>query len=662
MVDSSEKNYSYGLFIGAGTGSQKQSLWPSLSHNETRLASHEFCGQNSPANCADPKYTHGHYGSDASTTWKEIPQYTSLDLDVLAEKANLTFGTDNLNVFTHYFDPSPPTKYVVEQHPITIMSDYSTTNDVFFNSGSLGLGRSSTMLTQLLAAGRITRNVFGMYLGTIYPRAGGLYNGSIVFGGYDAGRLQGEIHKYAQAPIPASGMSSLRVHVKQMSLVTADGSSVGLVTDGNEFDAYISTDQYALEFPASITQQLATALQARPSDDSDSVLQLSQHFDGNLTIILDDGYEITYPSEWIANASNLSPISATSLVSNATAETRPLVFGAAFLHHLYMTVDYDDSSFFLADAKVANDYVQPQALCANTSPIPAGAAKVAKFVQGGLVGAIIGGVVGGLGIIWLLIFFWRKRMQHRISKSKIGRMERGGTAPWPKKSSLRQKTKEVFGRSNHKQRDSKVVMFNDVKRISWSDSDASSIKGVTIIVESKEQMSSTAGIELGSLERTNSEILGQHNRTTADVTASNSLPHPSHFNNPYANPESPAKTPGTAGTSTPRTGNPLLSDFRQHFSEYDDDDDTDLYAAGQSRSDSKSSNRHRSQQRKAHHRTNSDHLREKLGLKVDTGTAPKKKPARLPLRIEASKVTQTPGTPISVRTKRHSLLRRVFPA
>jgi len=224
--------------MGAGAPSQNNSLWLGF-HNETRFASNDYCGQGSPANCKDVSIQHGFYGADSSTTWNETSDYTSLDASTSLTDVTVTKGYDHVNLFTHFFDPSPATKFVLENHPISILSNYTGAADPFFNSASLGLGPSSTVLNELVNVGRIGRRVVGMYLGTRYPRAGGTQNGSIVLGGYDSGRIDGPVHEYKQASVPASNASPLKVHVKQLSLVTEDGGSIGLITD-NGFDGYLS--------------------------------------------------------------------------------------------------------------------------------------------------------------------------------------------------------------------------------------------------------------------------------------------------------------------------------------------------------------------------------------------------------------------------------------
>ena len=576
----------------------------------------------------------------------------SLDVEATDSEVNLTYGQDNLNLFTHFMDPSPATKFVVEKHPITVLSDYSSKLDPFFNSGSLGLGPSSTLLKQLVDVGRIDRNVVGLYLGTAYPRAGGSQNGSIVLGGYDAGRINGEAHEYPQVDAMTTNASPFRVHVKQMSLVTEDGSSIGLVTNEG-FDGYISTDQYAVELPDSTLSQLSTALGGTPTNDAENVLQLSKKFNGNLMITLDDGYEITYPSEWISNASNKTPFSASSSNANITADgVGPLIFGTAFLHHLYMTIDYDASTFSLADAKMFKSYVQPQSLCLNTLPTALKSPKINRFTQSGMIGAILGGIIGGLGIAFLIFFCVRKHLQHKHSKEAISKMEGGGVGPT--KSSLRTRTKRGLVRFS-RAKDTKHTHAK-TKRVSFTDSDSSSLKNVTVTVVNKGTEDSR-GIELDNIKHKHTSQIAEVSLASPvspispdglgktgtsysitqlpDTSIEAPLPTPNRFTNSYA--LSPLATP--FALDTPRTGNPLLGNYRG-FLNYADDDDSDLKLKPEHPSN--------------HRRTPSDQLRQQLGLIIDTnvgvrakkdsvtsiGTSrsmgPRSKPAPLPIKVASS--------------------------
>lgn len=455
-------------------------------------------------------------------------------------------------MYTHFFDPSPPSEFRIQNHSLTLLSDATEVSDIFFNSGSLGLGPSSTAIKQLIADGRINRNVVSMYLGTAYPRAGGTQNGSIVLGGYDSGRFVGSPHKY-----PFGTAAPLQVHVKQMALVTADGTSVPLVTDAG-FDGYISTDQYAMELPQNILQSLSTAIGASPANNAENTLVANQPFNGNLTFTLEDGYNITFPSEWITNASNLTPFSASTL-KNTTSQ--PLVFGAAFLQSLYMTIDYDASAFYLADAKVYDNYVQPASLCTNAIPLAAVTPKINPFISKGLIGAVLGGIIGGTFLICVAFYFIRKRAQRKLFQSNTDKME--GGAKVPRKSSLRRRSmlSKVIGKS----KPPKEVNFGDVKRVSLTDSesDTQPVKKSVVTVVSKDlyEMSRIQGSQQGYQA-------------------------------------SPLQTPYTA--TTPRTGNPLLGGPKT-YGQFNDRDDSDIPANYR------------------HQRQASDPSRNKRGLKLDTG-------------------------------------------
>lgn len=489
-----------------------------------------------------------------SETWKETSQYTSLDTSSAEKGFNVTYGQDTLNVFTHFFDPSPPTEFRIPNHPLTVLSDATDVPDIFFNSGSFGLGPSSTAMKQLIADGRINRNVVSMYLGTAYPRAGGTQNGSIVLGGYDSGRFVGRPHKYN-----FGSAAPLKVSVKQLALVTADGTSVPLITDDG-FDGYISTDQYPMELPQNILQTLSAAIGASPANNAENTLVANQPFNGNLTFTLEDGYNITFPSAWITNASNITPFSASPLKNTTSG---PLIFGAAFLHHLYMTIDYDASAFYLADAKAYDNYVQPASLCTSQIPLAAVTPNLSKFLQSGLIGAIVGGIIGGSAIFCVLFYCIRKRAQRKLYGSDNDKMEGGGKVT--RKSSLRHRSTFSISKIMGKTKPRKDVTFGNVKRVSLTDSESDSlpIKKTNVTVVSK---------DLYELNRIQGAQQGYQ--------------------------QSPLQTPYTA--TTPRTGNPLLGGPKQ-YAQFNDRDDSDIPANYR------------------HERQASDPSRNKMGLKLNTG-------------------------------------------
>lgn len=60
----------YGSFIGIGSRSQNQSLWPTFSRNETVIADIHFCEHSNISNCANN--TRGFFDSTASSTWVHL--------------------------------------------------------------------------------------------------------------------------------------------------------------------------------------------------------------------------------------------------------------------------------------------------------------------------------------------------------------------------------------------------------------------------------------------------------------------------------------------------------------------------------------------------------------------------------------------------------------
>jgi hypothetical protein len=71
--------FQYGSFIGVGTTAQNQSLWPSLSQNETTVANIDFCSHSNLTDCVHS--TRGNFDFTASTSYvlvkpiPVIPQY-----------------------------------------------------------------------------------------------------------------------------------------------------------------------------------------------------------------------------------------------------------------------------------------------------------------------------------------------------------------------------------------------------------------------------------------------------------------------------------------------------------------------------------------------------------------------------------------------------------
>jgi hypothetical protein len=296
-----------------------------------------------------------------------------------------------------------------------ILSNSTSPNTSFFGpAGLLGFGQLSTNLAQLAAHNAITSKSFGLYLGAGYERAGGVVNGSITYGGYDSGRFINPVHNYTLAPTVSSPTQSpLQVHVSQITLdsPTPGGGRINLI-NGTGFTADITTSQYALSLPQAVTAAFSAALSATPANNADDTLRLTRPYAGNLTITLSDGFQVSFPPEWVANVSSVTPIAATP------SETYSL--GAAFLQYVYLAVNYDSSppAFHLARAVLENAYVMPKSLCPNVAPVPYEPPQINAFTKGGLVGAAVGGVIGGSALTILAWAIIQHCLRRRAKKKR----------------------------------------------------------------------------------------------------------------------------------------------------------------------------------------------------------------------------------------------------
>lgn len=322
---------------------------------------------------------------------------------------------DNFNLFTHYFDPSPPNLTTIPDFPLTVLTNYSSDSTPWFGpAGLLGLGPSSTLLRRLYDNQLISSRSFGLYMGTAYQQSNGAINGSLTLGGYDSGRFDGEVHNFTISPANAdAGNSPFVVTVSQMTLTTADGQTTDLVDQS--FDAHLTTAQYQLNLPGDVTQHFQDVTSATPSNDELNVLRLPDNFDSSLTITLSTGLSLTYDAEWLRNVSNNSPISAVDTNSSPNSTSSVNLLGSAFLANVYLIANYDASppTFHLANARPHGPYVMTQTLCPNTIPVPAQEFKISGFAASGIAGAIVGGVIGGIGLTFLVWWLARKYLQRR---------------------------------------------------------------------------------------------------------------------------------------------------------------------------------------------------------------------------------------------------------
>ncbi|KAI9766669.1 MAG: hypothetical protein M1835_007146 [Candelina submexicana] len=402
------ETFEYGSFVGVGSPAQNQSLWPSLSYNDTSVADVDYCKGSNLTDCEH--HTGGYFDLGHSATWKSSNDYLSSDLAEQASDSGI-YGEDKMHLYTHYFQTDPASERVIHNFLIRLAQNGSS------YPGRIGLGATSTLLDRLRAASMICSRSFSLYVGSGFDRAGGVINGSNVFGGYDAARFTGQVYNHA---IDATNVNPFGVRVTDIILSDpADSSKNVSLLDKNRFsnipsaysgfDAKITTEQYPLSLPYEITQNFRSTLAAQESDSHDGSLRITKPYRGSMTIILSTGFTVTLPREVVYNASGLSPVAARTKDSLS-----PFYLSTAWLSQVYLMADYDDQKFHLAQAVAEAPFITTRTMCPGQVPVAYEPSKKPEkaFNRVGLIGAVLGGVVGGMALITVVVcgtMFWRRR-------------------------------------------------------------------------------------------------------------------------------------------------------------------------------------------------------------------------------------------------------------
>jgi hypothetical protein len=303
----------------------------------------------------------------------------------------------------------PAFQTLVRDAPVEI----SNAGDV--SPGIVGIGSSSTILERLAQLSLVAAKTYSLYIGAGMDRAGGVINGSNVFGGYDAGRFKNPVHTYR---MDLKNPDYLPVTITDITIddpKNPDMKNKSIMDNGNSFVARITTDQYPMLFPSSVTKNFANLLSAKSSDYSDKSLRLDNPFNGTMTIHIGD-FKIILPPTIVSNITNITP------VQENTDENYdgPFYLSTAFLTQVYLMLDFETSQFHLAEAVQTNNYVIPTTFCPSTIPVPHNYSSSPAFLRNGLIGAVIGGVIGGSAILsalamWFLM--WR-RTKHAKDQEK----------------------------------------------------------------------------------------------------------------------------------------------------------------------------------------------------------------------------------------------------
>jgi hypothetical protein len=296
------------------------------------------------------------------------------------------------------------------------------------------MGSSSTVLRDLASRDMITGKTYSLYIGQGFDRAGGAVNGSNTFGGYDSGRFVGEPHKYRMNIANTNPMS---VRIKDIIVTgTNDNSNVSLFdskvfsdmkTPEGTFEAQITTEQFPLSLPYQITQNFIAHVRAEKDNSwGDDSLKLTRDFVGTLSIVLEDGFTVTFPPEVLMNASRITPVQ-----DRAKDSTAPFYLGSAFLGQVYLMADYETNDFFLAEAVQKDNMVMPVSFCPKTTPVAYKRPDQSEWQRQGLIGAVIGGVIGGIFVLAALYCLWvsllrrkdERRLRRELEKNRKSKME-----------------------------------------------------------------------------------------------------------------------------------------------------------------------------------------------------------------------------------------------
>lgn len=301
--------------------------------------------------------------------------------------------------------------------------------------GVVGIGLSSTVLRDLAARDMIAGKTYSLYIGQGFERAGGAVNGSNVFGGYDSGRFRGPVHKYNMDTRRANPMA-VRITDIILGSTTDPSANVSLFDPAKfpslnssrpaPFEAEITTSQFPLSLPYQLTQNFIAHLDAQEDNtwDDNSLKLKSASPSTTLTLVLDDGFTVTFPPEVLANASNITPIQ-----QRAQDSTAPFSLGTAFLGQTYLMADFELQAFYLAEAVQKNNAVMPVTFCPK-GPAPEAYVmpKQSAWVKQGLVGAVIGGLLGGAGIavcVYCFVLSCRRRVaERRVEKARLADKQR----------------------------------------------------------------------------------------------------------------------------------------------------------------------------------------------------------------------------------------------
>jgi len=292
------------------------------------------------------------------------------------------------------------------------------------HQAGIGMGQGSTFLKALVESGVAPSPIWSIWTGS--RSVDHSIDGMVIIGGYDEGRVGGQLRSY-----PSRENCAFPAYIANATYDTINGSTP-LMTNMNAsccidpFYNYIQLPQGAWEsFGVSSGAVYNSTTEYLTYPASNPPL-------GNMTITLTDGYQTTIPySElftqlkyWNAQGEYLvqdnSPLVAEVL--NLTSTEYAYSLGIPFMTMNYFIANYDEGVYQMVPA-IRDDYFdndQAQTIrtvCTSLPPPPPPPANTSTYHKpptpapnhtGAIAGGVVGGVLGLALIIGLLIFFFRR--------------------------------------------------------------------------------------------------------------------------------------------------------------------------------------------------------------------------------------------------------------
>ncbi|KAH7408929.1 aspartic peptidase domain-containing protein [Cadophora sp. MPI-SDFR-AT-0126] len=272
-------------------------------------------------------------------------------------------------------------------------------------------------------------------------------DGALVIGGYDNARVAGNFTTFPIGTWTSAQPCPLQVSVATISYTFLNGTEVKLLAEAEiPINACLDTARQRFTF----TPKVASLFGNVTGYDSSSGLTglnypIAARPDGNLTVVLTNGYKTVVPNEELFTIKRGSDnfgryaIVNDSLVDsgisyNADADPANIraILGGMFLTQNYLVVDYEEGVFRMAPAvqgplEENRGGLMPictQKAVVNETNSPTGTATPSPKAKGkSNVGAIAGGVVGGIAALALLaVLVWLvMKRKKKVREEKIRR-------------------------------------------------------------------------------------------------------------------------------------------------------------------------------------------------------------------------------------------------